>query len=99
MTSLGGDRHQQPAGQVVGAPAQASRNEADGADGAATAGVGQAARFTLAGIRVLNGGLALIASSVIIGRFDQHSADGSLARRHRAGEAAYRDPTRVYLPD
>jgi hypothetical protein len=45
-------------------------------DRAATARIGEAARFTLAGIRVINGGLALIAPSFIIGRFDKHSADG-----------------------
>lgn len=81
MTSLGGDRHQQPAGQVVGVPAHTSRN---GADGAATARVGQAARFTLAGIRVINGGLALIAPNVIIGRFEEQSADGNSAANSAA---------------
>lgn len=100
MASLEENRYQQPAGQVVGVPAQASRNEAGGAatagvgvpaqasrneaDGAATAGIGQAARRTLAGIRVINGGLALIAPSVIIRRFGEQSADGSAAANSAA---------------
>lgn len=39
--------------------------------------VGQAARFALAGIRVINGGLALIAPGVIIGRFDEPTGDSA----------------------
>jgi hypothetical protein len=39
--------------------------------------VGQAARFALAGIRVINGGLALIAPGVIIGRFDEPGGDSA----------------------
>jgi hypothetical protein len=39
--------------------------------------VGQAARFALAGIRVFNGGLALIAPGVIIGRFDEQPGDSA----------------------
>jgi len=81
MMSLREDRYRQPAGQVVGVPAQASRNEADGAP---TAGFGQAARFSLAGIRVINGGLALLRPSVIIGRFDEQSADGHAAANSAA---------------
>src|SRR5215472_1742070 len=81
MTSLGGDRHQQTAGQVVSVPAHTSRNEADGA---ATARVGQAARLTLASIRVINGGLALIAPNVIIGRFGEQSADRNSAANSAA---------------
>jgi len=42
-------------------------------------GVGQAARFALAGIRVINGGLALIAPGVIIGRFDKQPGGDSAA--------------------
>ena len=38
---------------------------------------GQAARFTLAAIRVINGGLALIAPGVITGRFDEQPASGA----------------------
>jgi hypothetical protein len=41
--------------------------------------VGQAARFALAGIRVINGGLALIAPGVIIGRFDEQPGSDSAA--------------------
>jgi len=41
--------------------------------------VGQAARFTLAGIRVINGGLAIIAPGVIIGRIDEQPAGDSAA--------------------
>ncbi len=40
---------------------------------------GQAARFALAGIRVINGGLALVAPGVIIGRFDEQPAGDSAA--------------------
>ena len=39
--------------------------------------VGQAARFALAGIRVINGGLALIAPGVIIERFDEQPSDSA----------------------
>jgi hypothetical protein len=41
--------------------------------------VGQAARFALAGIRVINGGLALIAPGVIIGRFGEQPGGDSAA--------------------
>ena len=41
--------------------------------------IGRAARFALAGIRVINGGLALIAPGVIIGRFDEQPAGDSAA--------------------
>lgn len=41
--------------------------------------VGQAARYTLAAIRVINGGLALIAPGVIIGRFGEQPAGSSAA--------------------
>ena len=40
---------------------------------------GQAARFALAGIRMINGGLALIAPGVIIGRFDEQPASDNAA--------------------
>ena len=41
--------------------------------------IGQAARFALAGIRMINGGLALIAPDVIIGRFDEQPASDNAA--------------------
>lgn len=41
--------------------------------------IGQAARFALAGIRMINGGLALIAPGVIIGRFDEQPASDNAA--------------------
>jgi hypothetical protein len=41
--------------------------------------IGQAARFALAGIRVINGGIALIAPGVIIRRFDEDPADDNAA--------------------
>ena len=41
--------------------------------------VGQAARRALAAIRVINGGLALIAPGVIIGRFDEQQAASAAA--------------------
>ncbi len=40
---------------------------------------GQAARFALAGIRIVNGGIALIAPGVIIRRFDEQPAQDSAA--------------------
>jgi hypothetical protein len=40
---------------------------------------GQAARFALAGIRIVNGGLALIAPGVIIRRFAEQPAEDSAA--------------------
>ena len=41
--------------------------------------IGQAARFALAGIRVINGGIALIAPGVIIRRFDEEPAADNAA--------------------
>ena len=41
--------------------------------------IGQAARFALAGIRMINGGVALIAPGVIIGRFDEQPASDNAA--------------------
>ena len=41
--------------------------------------VGQAARYTLAAIRVINGGLALIAPGVIVGRFGEQPAGSGAA--------------------
>ena len=41
--------------------------------------IGQAARFALAGIRMINGGLALIAPDVIIGRFDEQPGSDNAA--------------------
>ena len=40
---------------------------------------GQAARFALASIRMVNGGLALTAPGVIIGRFDEPTSDSAAA--------------------
>jgi hypothetical protein len=45
-----------------------------------TVGLGEAARFALAGIRILNGSLALIAPDVIIGRFDEQPASDNAAK-------------------
>jgi hypothetical protein len=45
-----------------------------------TVSLGEAARFALAGIRVLNGGLALIAPDVIIGRFGEQPANDNAAK-------------------
>jgi hypothetical protein len=45
-----------------------------------TVSLGEAARFALAGIRILNGSLALIAPDVIIGRFDEQPASDNAAR-------------------
>jgi hypothetical protein len=42
--------------------------------------IGEAARFALAGIRVINGSLALIAPGVIIGRFGEQPASANAAR-------------------
>jgi len=41
--------------------------------------IGQAARFALAGIRVINGSIALIAPDVIIRRFDEETAADNAA--------------------
>ena len=41
--------------------------------------IGRAARYALAGIRIINGGLALAAPSVIIERFDEKPGDDSAA--------------------
>lgn len=41
--------------------------------------IGQAARFALAGIRIINGGIALIAPGVIIGRFGEEPAADNAA--------------------
>src|SRR5258705_3474911 len=41
--------------------------------------IGRAARFALAGIRVINGGIALIAPGVIIRRFGEESAADNAA--------------------
>ena len=41
--------------------------------------IGQAARFALAGIRMINGGVALVAPGVIIGRFDEQPASDNAA--------------------
>ena len=45
-----------------------------------TVRLGEAARFALAGIRILNGSLALIAPDVIIGRFGEQPASDNAAR-------------------
>ena len=42
--------------------------------------IGEAARFALAGIRVINGSLALIAPDVIIGRFGEQPASDNAAK-------------------
>ena len=42
--------------------------------------IGKAARYALAGIRVINGALALIAPDVIIGRFGEQPASDNAAR-------------------
>jgi hypothetical protein len=44
-----------------------------------TARIGRAARYALAGIRIINGSLALIAPSVIIRRFGESPADDNAA--------------------
>jgi hypothetical protein len=44
-----------------------------------TARNGQAARFALASIRMVNGGLVLTAPGVIIGRFDEPTSDSAAA--------------------
>ena len=41
--------------------------------------VGQVARFALAGIRMINGGIALIAPGVIIRRFDEEPGEDNAA--------------------
>jgi len=41
--------------------------------------IGRAARYALAGIRIINGGLALAAPGVIIERFDEKPADDNAA--------------------
>jgi hypothetical protein len=41
--------------------------------------IGRAARYALAGIRIVNGGLALAAPDVIIERFDEKPADDNAA--------------------
>jgi hypothetical protein len=45
-----------------------------------TVSLGEAARFALAGIRILNGSLALIAPDVIIGRFGEQPASDNAAK-------------------
>ena len=45
-----------------------------------TVRLGEAARFALAGIRILNGSLALIAPDVIIGRFGEQPASDNAAK-------------------
>ena len=45
-----------------------------------TISLGEAARFALAGIRILNGSLALIAPDVIIGRFGEQPASDNAAK-------------------
>lgn len=47
--------------------------------GARAARIGRAARYALAGIRIVNGSVALIAPSVIIHRFGESPADDSAA--------------------
>ena len=42
--------------------------------------IGEAARYALAGIRIINGGLALVAPDVIIGRFGEQPASDNAAK-------------------
>ena len=56
---------------TTSSPAHAAPSRADRA--------GQAARFALAGIRIINGGIALIAPGVIIGRFGEQPSGDSAA--------------------
>jgi hypothetical protein len=66
-------------GSHIGWPGPMRTNTSFPAAPSRTVLTGQAARFALASIRMVNGGLALTAPGVIIGRFDEPTSDSAAA--------------------